>query len=48
MNLLQQDVVIVLDSFLAKISMSKFPTVRPAFSVSHEGNVVIPAHSADV
>jgi len=48
MDLLQQDVVIVLDRFLAEILMGDFPTIEPAFSISHEGNVVIPAHSGDV
>lgn len=34
-NLLQQYVVIVLDSFFAKILMSYFPAIEPTFSVSH-------------
>ena len=48
MNLFQQHVVIVFDRFLAEILMGYFPTIDPAFSVSHEGNIVIPAHSGEV
>ena len=48
MNLFQQHAVIILDRFLAEFLMSYFPTIEPAFSVSHKGNIVIPAHSGEL
>ena len=44
MNLLRYDIVIVLDSFFAKMFLAYFYTIPPSFAVSHEPDIVIPAH----
>jgi len=44
MNLLRYDIVVVLDGLFAKMFLTYFYAIPPSFAVSHEPDIVIPAH----